>query len=418
MELVPVKLTSVIVTEPLRFALWDEKGVLLAKKGYQFDDRRELEELVEGRDNVYIDIVDSAVHRQQHLGQMVGMLNSNVPLGRIADSQPTAKLPDGPSFKSVLERSAPEVEKDPDWPYLQEQLHAILRRTEDSVFINQLDRVDQKLSLFSRLNADGVLLALIQMAAVEVERYSATHAMLVSVMCGIAAREVLKWPLAEQECLSRAALTMNIGMTELQDRLAQQKEPLGPPQRRIIDGHARRSAEMLQKLGVSDGNWITAVLEHHSRTPGPLGSRTPGERMARLIQRADMFAAAISPRAGRKPMLPGLAMKAAYFDELKQVDEAGAALIKAVGIYSPGTFVRLACGELAVVVRRGANTTTPTVAVIVSKSGLANSELTLRDTTQPEFKITASVPHHDIRSRPNLKRLLPLTLGRGKSLAT
>jgi hypothetical protein len=38
---------------------------------------------------------------------------------------------------------------------------------------------------------------------------------------------------------------MNLGMTELQDRLARQKEPPSPQQRREINDHAERSVSML-----------------------------------------------------------------------------------------------------------------------------------------------------------------------------
>ena len=131
--------------------------------------------------------------------------------------------------------------------------------------------------------------------------------------------------------------------------------------------------------------------------------------MARLIQRADIFAAAISPRAGRRPVPPSKAMKAAYFDENSQVDEAGSALVKAVGIYPPGSFVCLANGEVAVVVRRGANTSAPRVAVVRHRSGMPNADLTVRDTALPEFKVTANVAHDAVKDKPHLKRLLPLT---------
>jgi HD-GYP domain-containing protein (c-di-GMP phosphodiesterase class II) len=303
-----------------------------------------------------------------------------------------------------------DKDSEPDWIYVQEQAHAILRNGRDQGFLRQVEYLQSRISRYSNANPDGALLALIQMAAVEVERYSATHAILVSVLCGIAAREVLKWPPPLQSTLCQAALTMNIGMTELQDRLAQQTEPLAPLQRRNVSQHAERSVELLEKLGLQDRTWLEAVRHHHTPVPGPLASRNPGERMARLIQRADMFAAAMSPRAGRRPVPPGKAMKAIYYDENHKVDEAGAALIKAVGIYSPGSYVRLNSEEVAIVVRRGANTTTPLAAVIMSRNGMPHAELTLRDTAQPEFKVTASLPHDGIKVRPNLKRLLPLTL--------
>jgi hypothetical protein len=131
--------------------------------------------------------------------------------------------------------------------------------------------------------------------------------------------------------------------------------------------------------------------------------------MARLIQRADMFAAKLSPRASRIPDSPASAMQSCYFDEVRQIDEAGAALIKAVGIYSPGTFVRLATNEIAVVIKRGLNTTMPKVAVLINRQGMPTGEPILRETSQAEFRIVASVPHRDVKVSYNLDRLLALT---------
>lgn len=102
-------------------------------------------------------------------------------------------------------------------------------------------------------------------------------------------------------------------------------------------------------------------------------------------------------------------MKAAYFDENSQVDEAGAALVKAVGIYPPGSFVRLTNGEVAVVVRRGSNTSAPRVAVVLNRSGLPNAELSLRETSRADWRVTGGVPALEVKVNISLARLLPLT---------
>ncbi len=102
-------------------------------------------------------------------------------------------------------------------------------------------------------------------------------------------------------------------------------------------------------------------------------------------------------------------MQACYFDEERKIDEAGAALIKAVGIYSPGSFVKLASNEIAIVIRRGANTTTPRVAILVNRSGMPTGELIVRDTGLRDYRITASVPHRDVKVKITLDRLLALT---------
>ncbi|MDD2881302.1 MAG: hypothetical protein PHQ58_12775 [Rhodoferax sp.] len=104
-------------------------------------------------------------------------------------------------------------------------------------------------------------------------------------------------------------------------------------------------------------------------------------------------------------------MQSCYFDENKRIGEAGAALIKAVGIYSPGSFVRLTSNEIAVVVKRGLNTTMPKVAVLVNRQGMATGEPMLRDTSLAEYRIVGSVPQREVKVSHSLERLLPLTKG-------
>ena len=316
---------------------------------------------------------------------------------------------------SAVSAPAPELQRmnmpsgEADWLDLQDQAHALLRVSDPQNFREQLEKLQVHLGHFARINPDGTLLSLFFLSSRDLDRYSGTHAMLVSVMCGIAARDVLKWPALQETVLCHAALTMNIGMSVQQDRMAQQKEPLNPKQRELVREHPSHSAALLRQLGVTNRDLLEAVLDHHAKAPGPLAARSLGQRMARLIQRADIFAAAISPRASRSAAATGIAMKAAYFDENQAVDEAGAALVKAVGVYPPGSFVRLASQEVAIVVRRGRVTSAPRVAVVLNREGLPNNELTLRDTSLADWRVTAGLPSASVKVSVSLARLIPLT---------
>jgi HD-GYP domain-containing protein (c-di-GMP phosphodiesterase class II) len=233
--------------------------------------------------------------------------------------------------------------------------------------------------------------------------------MLVTVMCVLAARDVLAWTPAQVKVLGLTALTMNLSMVDLQDRLALQMDPPSPAQRRQIDSHAHRSVELLAQLGVSEPAWLEAVADHHIAPGGRLADKTVGQRMARLIQRADTFAARLAPRASREAASQASAMQGSYFDENKEVDEAGAALIKAVGIYSPGAYVKLCTNEVAVVIRRGNNTSTPRVAVVLNREGLATVEPTIRDTSQRDYRIVSGIAHKEVKVQLQLQRMLALT---------
>ncbi len=400
MHLVPVSVESIRLNQPLPFPLMDKNGVLLAKRSFVIDSKEDLAGMAARGGGLYIDVADSEAHHRAYVGRLHSLVRTGKSLGEIADAKITGDLVD--------HRNAQENER-PDWLDLQVQTNALLRDTQPVHFMEKLERVNGQLNRHSRSNPDGTLFALMQLSATEVRMYSATHSMLVSVMCGLAAREVLKWSPEQQDSLSKAALTMNLGMTSLQDQLTRQAEALTPVQRRAIDTHAQKSVDMLADMGVADAVWLDAVRDHHTQVPGPLQSRTPGQQLARLIQRADMFAARLAPRAGRVPISPAAAMQACYFDENRQVDEAGAALIKAVGIYQPGSFVRLATDEVAVVIKRGQNTSTPRVAVLVNRSGMPTLEPTIRETSTRDYRIVASVPHREVKVQINLERLLPLT---------
>ncbi|MFZ2220815.1 MAG: HD domain-containing phosphohydrolase [Rhodoferax sp.] len=401
MKLTPISVDALSIGQPLPYSLWDREGVLLAQKGFVVLNRDELESLVGQRQTLYIDTVDSEIHRRAYMSKLHELVLEDIPLGQIADSQFS-------SFEMAAARDT-TTNDNANWFDLQAQAHGMLRDKNPATFLPRLEKLQAQLSHQTRVNPDGALLALIHLSSSEMKMYSATHALLVAVMCCIAAREVLKWPASLEPTLCKAALTMNLSMTELQDRLAQQKEQLGAEQKRQVGQHAIRSVVLLEQFGVTDEVWLEAVLDHHSKVTGPLAPRTQGQRIARLIQRADVFSACLAPRAGRVPATSTAAMKACYFDETRQMDEAGAALIKTVGIYSPGSFVRLNNNELAVVIKRGANTTTPRVAVLINREGMPTGEMMVRDTQQPDYRIVASVAHREVKVGLNLERLLVLT---------
>jgi len=399
MNLVPVSLDSIRVGHPLPFPLVDQDGVLLARKSFVVESRAHLEDIAGRGRGIFIDVADSEALHRAYVDQLQTLVRSEKSLGQIAETKLSA------------EAARPRVAEEQriDWLDLQVQTNYLLRDTNPDTFQNRLERIDDTLSEQTRRSPDGTLFALIHLSSTETRMYSATHAMLVSAMCALASREVLDWPEAVEAVLRKAALTMNASMTDLQDRLAVQVEPPTAEQRATIDKHPQASADMLRALGVGDPVWLETVREHHRQSPGPLREKTPAQRLARLIQRADMFAARLAPRASRSPISPAAAMQACYFDENRQVDEAGAALIKAAGIYQPGSFVRLANDEIAMVVRRGMNTSTPKVAVVVNRSGLPTGEPMIRDTSLRDYRIVASVPHREVKVQINLDRMLPLT---------
>lgn len=403
MNLIQVTHESIVIGQPLAFSLRDKTGVLLARKGFVIVTRDDLEAMRGQGKDFYVDVSESERHQKAFVGKLHALVRDERPLGKIAQAQLTTS-----------ELAAPKTRHwgdEVDWLDLQVQGNRLLRDLGDDHFVDGLERLHARLSQQSQRNPDGALFALFHLASSEIQLYSATHAMLVSVICALAARNVLGWPPAMADSLCKAALTMNIAMTDLQDRLAAQNDPPTPAQREVIEQHASRSEALLRDLGLQDTDCLEAVRQHHHTGPGPLAPRAPGERLARLLQRADQFAAHLSPRVRRRPGSAGAAMQAIYHDEIGATDEAGAALIKAVGVYSPGTLVRLANQEIGVVVRRGANTTMPRVAVLVNTDGLATGEHAIRDAGLRGYRIVGSLAPRQCKVNIQLDRMLALTAG-------
>jgi hypothetical protein len=89
-------------------------------------------------------------------------------------------------------------------------------------------------------------------------------------------------------------------------------------------------------------------------------------------------------------------------------DLFGQALIKALGLYPPGSFVELNSGELGVVVSRGKRANLPLVASLITSTGAPLGEPILRDTSLPRFAVKTSVNRTRIKVRPAHARLIAL----------
>ena len=125
--------------------------------------------------------------------------------------------------------------------------------------------------------------------------------------------------------------------------------------------------------------------------------------MAQMLRFVDIFLAKHAGRADRSPVPPQQAARDLYMASAGH--PVAAMLIKEMGIFPPGSFVRLACGETAVVVRRGAHASMPLVCAIASAQGESLATPRRRDTAQPEFAITGSLADKAVKVVVEAKRL-------------
>lgn len=210
--------------------------------------------------------------------------------------------------------------------------------------------------------------------------YAVRHCVDTAVVAQIVARAV-KRPAGEMLAMTLAALTMNVGMLRLQDERGQ----LSDDEKALVRAHPERGAALLRQAGIADPIWLDCVLSHHENEDGsgyPRGLAGDAIALpAKLIALADRYCARVSDRPFRKPMLPNAALRDILLEARHALDaQLGAVLIRELGIYPVGTYVRLLNGEVGVVSRKGLNSTTPYVQSIIGPRGAPLEVFLQRDT--------------------------------------
>jgi HD-GYP domain-containing protein (c-di-GMP phosphodiesterase class II) len=396
MKVIPLSSEGLRIGRPLPFSVRDGSGAVLLARGASIQTEKQLQ-VLRSRP-IFIDMAESESVRRAYAGRLDQMLRQEVALGRIAEARPDYESIPIPGAVRALERPL-------DWPNLQMRLRLMLVDPRGADWVGRLRALrDDVLALVER-NPDRALMRLMYDASNEFQDYSANHSLFVCVLAAMACAQVPGWQPAWADSLTLAALTMNITFTQTQDELARQAGPLSDDQRAALRDHPERAAELLAEIGIVDPMWLHAVRHHHSAPSGPMAGRSPQETIARLIRRADRYAARLSPRKSRSASSATAAAQVALLDEGGHTDEAGQALIRTLGLYPPGVWVKLQCGEIAMVLRRTPIAKAPIVASLVSRSGMALAVPALRNTKMPDFAVTGAVPPAQVKVRPNLDAL-------------
>lgn len=272
--------------------------------------------------------------------------------------------------------------------------------------VQQYDRWMQDLL---RRDADVGLYLLFQLASSSSVGYSASHALVCAVLCHLIGTELGIAP-EERDGLVYAALTMNIGMTQLQDELAQQLERPNAVQMEGIRTHASRGQALLAQLSVTNPLWLETIALHHddSTGQGEFRKLPPARRLARVLRVVDRYAAMISPRKSREGRSATDSLRSIIGNAEAQGDEVGHTLVRAVGLCPPGTFVRLDNQQIAVVIRRSPQPNRPFVAIVLEEAGTLLKPPRLHRTALGNPGIKAALSASAVQERLNHHLILQL----------
>lgn len=223
--------------------------------------------------------------------------------------------------------------------------------------------------------------------------YSVAHPLHTASLLAILTRSV-KLPPSHREILICAALTMNISQVELQNELYSQQGQLSEQQRQAILDHPLMSSAILREAGVEDQLWHTLVQTHHESWSGQGYPQGLGKEQilppAHMLHLADITCAKLLPRRYRSALLPATALGQIFQRKDSEFDQGFITLlIRELGIYPPGSFVRITSEEICVVTAAGAKPSEPMVAAIRRGDGPPYGEPLPRDTSKPGLRILA-----------------------------
>lgn len=229
------------------------------------------------------------------------------------------------------------------------------------------------------------------------------HLVLGAVLAELVARR-LGWSTGDRLALAGAALTRDWGQIALQSELDKAGPTLAAELQSRLRDHPELGATLLQQAGIRHPAWLEAVRQHHERLDGsgyPQGLAGAAIGMnARILAIVDCYSAMVRRRPHRaKPMHPQGALRELLDKARGPLDrDLLQLLIHEIGLFPPGSIVRLKCGEIAVVKRPALLPEAAEVFSVYNAEGGVLSAPLRRDTGNPEHKISGVLSLDECRS--------------------
>jgi putative nucleotidyltransferase with HDIG domain len=204
------------------------------------------------------------------------------------------------------------------------------------------------------------------------DSYTVGHSVRVSSLA-VYVGSKMQWPEKDLLSIGTAALLHDIGKSQIPDSILLKKGKLTDEEFEIIRNHPKAGAEiLLEQKGLSALD-LAACWGHHIRYDGGGYPKQPGwavrHPVTALLQICDVFEALTAVRPYKAALEPQgaytimLADKGAFHPGLM------AAFISMVGLYPPGTYVRLSDRRVGMVTEVTEIIGRPKVTIILSKFG-------------------------------------------------
>ena len=374
-----VQQSELALDKPLPWPLYDAHGNLLLRAGYIISIPRHLDSLL--KRGAYVQTSSPKKPQLLDAIQSPSTEQFSFRAKALPATQPVFTRAEG------LAQSLKRLHSHLQAQSLQAELHTIVRSLGNALIQACAEDADALLAAF-HLDRQSPYLVIQQLLG--------------CALTEVAARE-MGLDTNTRLSLVCAGLTRDIALLPWQAQLDMQTQELDVQQNALIRVHPLRSAEILAAHGVDDPLWLEFVRQHHERIDGSGYPRSlqgdailPG---ARLLGIADSYSAMVTPRPNRQGKFPKDALKSLYLQRTSLYDEELLRVsVGALTTLPPGTIVRLANDELAVVRIRQKKNAPPDLWALYDKNGMPIMNPKPRDAKDPAHAITHVLRVEECRS--------------------
>ncbi|MFP4687060.1 MAG: HD-GYP domain-containing protein [bacterium] len=269
-----------------------------------------------------------------------------------------------------------------DKVFLRSSYGQALERTEE--LLERLSRgvVGRQHELFQTLRpAFGLiweykllLLYLFHSQKLDQEEYIYTYSLNTALLAMMLADE-LGYEKEEIRYIGVGGLIHDVGMLIIPRPIRKKEGTFNQREKKIVQGHVKKSENCFRRFSNFDPRLKKTVLQHHEHWDGsgyPLGLKEKQiHPYARIVNLAMTYVAMNQPRYHRKQFGLAHSVREVIYKDKKKFDpEVLKAFVRIVGIYPPGSFIRLSSGHHALVIKNNpSRPLNPVVRVITDANG-------------------------------------------------
>jgi len=199
------------------------------------------------------------------------------------------------------------------------------------------------------------------------DSYTIGHSVRLSTLALTVGR-AMNWPQHLQTELATAAMLHDIGKAKVPEAILYKPGKLTEEERKIAESHAETGARILMSRGDVSPSVIAGAWGHHIRHDGGGYPQAPEwvdrSPVASLLQVCDVFEALTAARPYKAPLPPRRAFEIILKDQTAFDPTCLRALIRAVGLFPPGSELILNNGCRAFVAAHGPTWDNPVVRII------------------------------------------------------